>query len=286
MNQDREARDIFEADYGCVLVSQDYSQIESRIWDIIVYFLTKNEFYLERALSKPWERDTHRETAEIIHPFVDLDSLDEKEFKKVRYLGKKTRHALPRGLGYETLQEQLLKDGHVHTFEETKGFLRYLFNAEPEHEVYFQWIEKQICEKRILKNSWGRCLDFPWDRTQGDGCSDTFRRGYSQPMQSEARDILSQHGLIPFYRWRKANPGRAWLNVDCHDELAYSVKPEYAYETAWWLQQQMERPHTLYGVEFSCPVGLTVGTNWEGFREFKQFPSRDEFESVLSQLEV
>ena len=284
-NVDREARDVYLADPGCLALSIDYSQIESRIVDLWLYWLTGKEGYLERAMSKPWERDNHHETAQLVHPHLDLKCLketDEKEYKKVRYLGKKARHALPRGLGAETLQGELLKDGHVFDITETKQFLTNLMKAEPEHLNYFQYIENEIKRTRCLTNSWGRELKFPWDRVEGEGAHLTFQRGYSFHPQSEAWDLLLIQGIRPFDEYLKQYPERARVNAYIHDEIFFSAEPETAYETACFLRERMEAPHEILGVDFSCWVSLTVGSTWEGDKEFKRWPSREEFEAEVA----
>jgi DNA polymerase I-like protein with 3'-5' exonuclease and polymerase domains len=293
-NVDRAARDVYLADPGCYAISIDYSQIESRIADLWLYHLSGNDFYLDRALSKPWERDQHHETAVIVQPHLDLDELKQrkdeddkeakKEYDKARYLGKKARHALPRGLGAETLQGELLKDGHAFDVSETKTLIDNLMKAEPEHRQYFEYIEETVKQERKLVNSWGRELKFPWDRVDGDGAHVTYQRGYSFHPQSECWDLLLQHGILPFADYLTVNPGRAKVNAYIHDEIFFSAERETAYETATWLRNEMERAHTIVGVEFSCYVSLTVGLTWEGEKEFKEWPSREEFEEVVRGL--
>lgn len=283
-NVDRAARDMYLADEGCIAISVDYSQIEARIVDVLLYRSTRKSFYLERALSKPWERDTHTETAQIVFPNMDFSALTPETFYDVRFLGKKTRHALPRGLGPETMQEELLKDGYVRDVTECKQYIMNLMHAEPEHLDYFRSVEREMCETRELVNSFGRRLKFQWDRLTGSEASQAFRRGYSFRPQSDCRDLLSHHGLIPFYHYRMARHPDVRTNADVHDEILFSAPKAKAYEVTMWLVNRMEQPHNLYGVEFMCPTSITVGSNWKGAKEWKQTPSKEEFMEVINAL--
>ena len=279
-NVDREARDMFLPDDGMVLIEVDGSQVEARVDYALIYHLTGEKAIYEKAMMRPDEYDQHTENASFI-----FNTPTDRVTKDQRYLGKKCVHGAFRDMQGVKLAGELLKDGYVMTGAECQGYIEAFKRRVPGIDDLFRWVRRRMIEHRYLENSWGRRLYFTYDRF-GDEC---YRRGYSFDPQSECADWMNQFGLVPFFWYTQEESRRegvsvATINVHAHDALVFSARPQYAYAATKFLVDSLEQARQFYGMSLSIPCEIKVGTSWKGQHEFKRLPSRDEFDSAVSQL--
>lgn len=257
----------------------DLSQVESRI----LYMLTGDPRMVELARIKPWEADMHTYNAALIFgtPETELqrclalpkDDPAHKLAKEKRYLGKRTTHGAQRDMYGKRLSSNLLNEGYVYTEEQCDKLLDSYHNRFPAiRHNYFKEIRRLVMRERSLTSTWGRTLDFRYDRLEDD----LFREAYSFLPQAENADLMNQWGLIPFWKWMKERVGRP-PNVQVHDSLLASLPPELCYDAAVFLRDRLERPRRYAGELLSVPCEFTLGTTWAGDIDFKQLPDRDTF---------
>lgn len=272
-NQDREIRNIYVPDKGCVFLQGDMSQVESRIVNI----LTGDKRLIEQARMMPWEYDMHTDNA------MQMFKAKREDITYImRYLGKKTIHGAQRGLRGLKLSEELLKDGYVYTSDECDRMVDAYLNANPAILDWQRSVRITILRDRCLSNSWGRLLEFKYER-MGE---DVYRRGYSFVPQAECADAMNQMGLIPLRIFLKARGFRTKINAHGHDSLLMSCPPDEAYEVAMFMKTSIERPRVIAGHKLSIPCTFALGKTWKMDVEFKRMPSEEEFTMKAHELAV
>jgi DNA polymerase I-like protein with 3'-5' exonuclease and polymerase domains len=199
-----------------------------------------------------------------------------------------TSHGAQRDMHGHRLSDNILKEiNTLYTPERCEGLLTRYHNKYPAiREVYFKDIRKLILRDKMLINTWGRRLDFRFDSVDDE----IFRQAYSFLPQSEAADILNEHGLMPLAFYLDSLYGRP-PNVQVHDSLLCSVRPDDAYDVAQFMQANLEEPVLIANVRFKPQVEFKMGINWgaddklgEGC-EFKELPSRKMFTAIAWELE-
>lgn len=265
-NIDREARAMFVADHGHVLLEVDGSQVESKI----CYALTGEPELIRRAKLPPWEYDDHTMNAKIIFNRADID-------KDQRYLAKRAVHASQRGMMGDKLSDLLLKDGYTREPGECQLMIDRYLDSAPNDAIrnWFRKVRMAIMRNRMLANSWGRVIDFRYDRLDDE----LYRRGYSFMLQSECADWLNQWGLVPLWNCISVvNDVR--IAAQIHDALLISVVPEKAFAVYQLLQAALEQPRRYGTVELTIPAIPKLGRNWSEMVEFKKPPTEKEFTEV------
>lgn len=279
-NIDREARDMFLADEGCLGVEVDLSQAEARIDYLLASMVSGNKVLLEKARLRPDEYDQHSENTTLIFNLREHE-VSKEEWAKLRYLGKKTVHGSWRDLHGQKMADELSKDGYVRTGDECQALLDIYGALVPERAVFFRWVRERIIRDRYLENTWGYRLSFKYDRLNDD----TYRRGYSFDPQSEIALLMNHLGLVPLWErlagggWRE---GR--INLQGHDALFLSLQPGSAYDVVHFLVTNLEQPRSYYGLELSIPCTIKIGMRWKGEHEWKRLPPRAEFETVMCRV--
>lgn len=267
-NIDREARGIYLPDPGQIFMEFDLSQVESRI----VYVLSGDEKLKAEANLKPWEGDQHKENAALLFA-IDITEVT----KEQRQIGKITSHGAQRAMTGMKLQEVLLKGGYNYTAERCNQLVARYYETHPGVLAYFQRIRWEVINNRKLVNSWGRVLEWPFERLDDS----LFRKAYSFRPQSDAADFLNQRGLIPAYRWLKDNGMKSRLALTVHDSLLFSVEPDEAWDLLQFVTASLAAPLILDGFPLTIPVELAMGVNWSKGVEFKKLPTREEFAEKL-----
>jgi uracil-DNA glycosylase family 4 len=260
-NRDRELRDIFVPDEGCVFLKMDMSQIESRI----LFMLSRDPKLIEIARAAPWDLDVHTRNAAIIFKVSEKDVTKEQ-----RMLGKTTSYLVQRGGAAKKLQETLLLQGVVRSVEECGRFIRNYKNAYPGLDDYFRDVRQVMMRQRALVSTWGDVVTFPYARLDDD----VYGFGYSWAPQIEAGGIVNNFGVLPY-----GNDPAPYtkMHLQVHDELLWSVSPAIAYDFARWMQEKVERPRVYYGEAMTVPVTFALGTSWACEKEWKRLPKREEF---------
>lgn len=303
-NQDRDprVRSSFIPDYpDHVFLELDCSQAESRI----VYVLSGDDDLYQLARMNPDAFDTHSYNAHLIfggspvptatHTKRVVDTnlttvLGYVSYEQ-RYFGKRVEHGAQRGMGGETMADNLLKEDVIRTPEECARMLELYHRAKPGIERYFEWVRRQLLREKALTNSWG----FRWDVRYEQMNQDLYRRAYSFLPQSEVAFLLNVWGVATVGEFIAAwyTPREARLVMQVHDSILVSclADPDVIVSIAWCAFEHMTQPRAYLSRvgprELSMPVECKVGPNW-GFPEsasgeWKRLPTRDEVAAVLNQ---
>jgi len=268
-NVDREIRDTFVPDPGCVFVKVDLSQVEDRI----VKMWTRSPRLVELANRHPVDYDCHRHNAAIIFGKSEGDVTGDE-----RYLAKRGVHAAERGMAGKKLSEELLKDFDLVIAPATcQSYIdKFLSEFHEIPEVYFKEIRETMMQEKKLVSNWGREWHCTYDRFDDD----LWRRGYSFNPQADAADWLNQWGFKPLHRLLQGMQSR--VNLQVHDELIVSCPPEEAYTVAWFLVKSLEQPRYYFGNQLVVPACVTVAKTWgDGEHEFKRLPKKAKFDEVV-----
>lgn len=264
-----------------IFLEADLSQAESRV----VFMLTQDPELRRLAKLPSWEYDAHSENAKEILGAKETDP----DWKLKRHVGKITSHGAQRDMRGPMLSGNILKELDILISpEKCDSYIAAYHAKKPAIKgVYFRDIRKLVMRDKMLVNSWGRSIDFRYDRIDDE----LFRQAYSFLPQSEVADLLNQRGLLPVWMYVRSRFGYP-PNVQVHDSLLISVRPEDAYDLAVFIQQSLEKPLLLGGERLIIPVEFKLGLNWgaseklkEGV-EFKRLPSRDVFTGVAYELEA
>ena len=272
-NIPRVLRDVFIPEPGHVFLNVDLSQAESRV----VYLLSQDPRLIELAQRKPWDWDMHTDNASKIFGIPESAITYEQ-----RYLGKKAVHAAQRGMRGTKLSEELLKEGVLKTPQACDAILDAYLAAHPGVVHWFASVRQKVLRDRALTNSWGRRIDFRYERFDDD----LYRRAYSFVPQSEIADLLNQWGFLPLHRFLQESTMAARICVQVHDSLLISTPPEEAWTVWRFLKAHLEAPraYEVGGPVLEMPAEVTLGRTWKGDHAFKQPPTEDEFRAALQQL--
>lgn len=270
-NVDREVRRIFKPDEGCLLVSADLSQAE---WRVFAMYSNDPEL-MELARLSPLEFDVHVYNASLIFRKQESAVTSDE-----RYLAKRGAHAADYGLRGGHLSEILLKDtGEAFTTKYCQDVIDAYLDSTPGPREYQKWVRNKIRNERELVNTWGRKLPF-----FGPAVSDDqYRQGYAFLPQSDVVDLLNQWGFIPmFHHLHKGIDGA--VNLQVHDDVTWSARPDSVWSTIKFLHEQLERPRKYRGNELTIPVSFKIQTAWGVGHEFKIMPTKDEVGDVVRKL--
>ena len=276
-----DARKMYLADPGCILVGTDANAIESRICMVYTYAITGDEQILWEARVSPMEYDMHIGTAAY------LLEKDPKEITKTeRYFGKQTNHAAQRDERGKTMSEHIYDDLDITVSPQQCDEWLEKYKEKYKLSEYFGYVQKQLLTKRMLTNSWGRQISFEYDLRFGSGKdtnSNAYRAAYSWLLCSDAGDFFKIYGWKAAYDWLKET-GRGRVNNFVYDDVVSSVKPEYAYDYVSHVVQSLETTHKYMGVDLSIPSSVTIGLDWGGYHEWKRLPPRAEFEAKMEEM--
>lgn len=269
-NIDRALRRFFVPKKKHVFLEFDLSQAEWRV----VGMLTGDTELMQLANTPPWSFDVHTYNAAII-----FEKAVEEVTRVERGMGKRFVHAVDYGMEADTASEQLLKDGFVVPPKRCQEYISRYLERYPAIPLWQRDIRAELLRNRRLENSWGRIFDVSFERLN----EDTYRRGYSFKPQSEVVDWLNQYGLVPLYEWRKD-----WrdfeINAHVHDALLVSVDRDEAWEVAQFVVKSLQTTREIGAGSLSMFVEIKMGRSWKGDVEWKQLPSRGEFEQKLKEL--
>lgn len=272
-NIDRELREMFVADPGCVLLEADLSQAENRI----VNMLTGDGELQKLANTPPWEWDAHTFNASVIFK-KPIDQVTKQE----RFLGKKAIHASNYGMMGKRLSEALINDGFTLAPVECQKMIDAYVHKFPAIAKWQMETRASILRERVLTNSWGRTMTFEHDRLD----EEAYRRGYAFVPQSEVIDWLNQYGFLPL--WERLERGELGeltkINLHVHDALVVSCKPIDVWDVAAFLDRSLGRSRDIQGSTLRMYVEFKLGKTWKGGHEWKRLPGRDEMTDVALAL--
>lgn len=270
-NIDREVRDVFLPDPGCVFVEVDLSQAESRV----VYVQTGDPALIEIARRPASVYDVHKDNATLIFKAA-LEAVTAEQ----RYLAKRAVHASHYGLHGQRLSDELLKDGVVETPEACQAMIDAYMAARPAIPEWQRSVRAAIMRDRVLTNSWGRRLAFTYERLDDE----TYRQAYAFGPSSEVADLLNQWGLVPIDAAIRERGWRSKINMQNHDALLLSCPPAEVWDVWETLRASLERPRVYGGVELTIPCDLKLGRTWALGVEWKAAPTRDVVEAAVAKL--
>lgn len=286
-NIDHDAEFAFKPNKGCIFLRCDLSQAEDRV----VKVLTGAPHLIAQARLMPWEADVHTAFAAKLFSIIEGREVRPSEITGVqRQLGKRGRHAKNYGMGPKKLAEICLNEKVPISLEMAMKILAAIDELVPEVRACYQKAVMQtVLKYRELRNSWGRCWDFRYDRVDRNG--DLERAAYAMIPQSEVGEIMNQWGFRAMDAYLVGR--KSQINFQRHDELVISVTPEEAWDVATTLQASLERPRIYTvgpdypGVELMIPCewmfGSTASKDKKYTREFKRFwPDKSAFERDLS----
>lgn len=276
-NIDREIRSMFLPDPGCVFIQVDLSTAEDRI----VKVLTGAKRLIEQARAAPWEFDAHADTARAVLERMSDEALTELE----RYVaGKKTNHATNYDMHGATMSDGLLKEGFVYTADECQDMIDRRHEHTPElADRFHRGIREVLMAEGVITNPFG------WEATL-DGRnmnSDAYREMYAFIPQSTVGMITNKWGVLPLDQQIQSGTYYAKINIQGHDSLLVSVRPDCAWDLARFVRRSLERPlsYSLNGgrpVELTIPCELELGSTWKCEYKWKQWPSLQEFNDALA----
>jgi DNA polymerase len=279
-NVHRSLRHPFKPDEGCVLTEVDLSQAEARV----VYCLTGDRHLIELAHTRPGTFDCHSYMASEVFGFGPWDVTQpegQKQKSDDRYLSKGIVHGTHYDLHGNKGSEICLKDGYdisPKRFEALQGTYK---RFAPGINRWQQRTRMEGLTQRKLQNSWGRVIEFPYDKP-GD---DWYRRLYAWRPQSDIAAHLNR-GWVRFEQWLQDEglAGTVRVNGQLHDALLFSSPLEVAYEAMCALVTILEEPHEYYGEMLTIPAEMKVGMAWGEGIAWKALPEREEFMWKMQEL--
>lgn len=277
-NIDRALRTPFIADPGCVLVEVDLSQAESRD----VYCLTRNPHLIEMAHLRPSQFDVHTYMAGQVLGFGpwDANTTEGKAQKsKDRYLAKRVVHATHYDMHETKGSEVCLKDGYDISPKKFGQLQRRYKDFADGLEDWQMRTRMEGLRERQLANAWERTIMFPYDKPG----EDWYRRLYAWRPQSDIARHLN-YAWICLDRWLEETGYVSQINLQLHDALILSCPPEESYDVMNALVTFCEEPHMYYGELLSVPAEIKLGLAWGTGKEFKEKPTREEWDVCLSNL--
>lgn len=277
-NIDREIRNVYVPDQGCLFIEADLSQAESRV----VNMLTGHPELMRLARLRPTEFDDHRRTASII-----FAKTQESISKQERYFGKKTRHASNYGMRGQKMSDELLKEGMTLDPDECDAWIDRLLARDRPILDWQRATRALIMRDHKLTDSWGGVWDVKYERLNDD----LYRRAYARIPQGEVARLLNQWGLIPLDRQITKYKMASRINAQAHDSLLISTPSANAgYFIMTFLRNMLERPRNYWSPvtketnALTIPVEFKLGSTWACEIEFKSFPTFKEFTKAWDSL--
>lgn len=255
----RRIRRAFIAETQRKLVSCDYSQIELRIIAMIA-----DDKIMKDIFNKGF--DIHSATAAEVNE-VPID--------KVTPEMRRSAKALNFGVIYGM---------SVYGFSQSAGIDRdkakkFIDNYMKRFSAVARYIEESKAsarEKGYAETLWGRRRYLPELRSSNAIVKNAAERmAINMPIQGTAADII-KIAMIKLDKWiedyNKKNEDAAWMLLQVHDELVFSIKNENVDDACMNIKRIMENGHLeLDGkkIDFPVPieVDVKVGDNWQEMEE-------------------
>lgn len=251
-NIPRQARRMYSVPEGHVLVQADYVQAEAVV---VAYLIGDNR--LKQMFTRAFglvgkERDPfdiHKMTASEMFgiPFGEIN-------KKQRDVGKTIRHSSNYAAGPGVLATRLgIK------MSDAKKLMELYHRANPLLRIWYQRIQAQLRENRILVNLLGRKHKF-LDRW-GDSL---FRSAYSYKPQSTVGDLLNT-AMRNFYNQYGS---QYTIVLQLHDAVYVKCLEGEQSDVTKKLYSHMVIPIEINGEEMKLDVDFKVGKNWAEMDEY------------------
>ncbi len=248
-NIPREARKMYLAKPGWIIIEADYKQAEA----VIVSYLTGNQkmqqmfkdaFGLPASLCKPY--DIHVLKASELYGISSEEVTPEQ-----RNVGKTIRHARNYSAGPLVLANRL-----GISMTDAKKLIALDQRIDPSLELWHLLIQEELKRTRVLTNLVGRKHRF-LDRW-GDSL---FRSAYSYIPQSTVGDLLNI-SLRKVYDVLPTVPFEITILLQLHDALYVTVRKENIGKTIRILRDNMLYPMKYLNQEFTIDVDFTLHSSW------------------------
>jgi len=251
-NIPRIARKMYVVEEDETLIQADYVQAEAVV---VAYLIGDNR--LKQMFQKSYgligkdrdPYDIHKITASEMFgiPFESIDS-------HKRSIGKTIRHSSNYAAGPGVLATRLgIK------MSEAKKLMELYHRANPLLRVWYQRIQAELRENRMLTNLLGRKHRF-LDRW-GDSL---FRSAYSFKPQSTVGDLLNK-AMLNFYT-RYGSVYRIILQL--HDAMYVACKKGSEEECSQKMFDCMRIPLTVNDETFYIDVDFKIGDSWGDMKDF------------------
>lgn len=248
-NIPKEARKMYLAKPGWVIIEADYKQAEA----VIVSHLTGNQkmqqmfedaYGLPKSLCKPY--DIHILKATELYGISPEEVTPEQ-----RNVGKTIRHARNYSAGPTVLANRL-----GISMADAKKLIALDQRIDPSLELWHLLIQEELKRTRVLTNLLGRKHRF-LDRW-GDGL---FRSAYSYIPQSTVGDLLNV-SLRKLYDTIPTIPFEVTILLQLHDAIYVTVKKENTNKAIRLLRDSMVCPMKYLNTEFTVDSDYTLHTSW------------------------
>ena len=228
------------------------------------------------ATAHPADFDIHRWSAAVTFDKSEADvTLEERQD------GKSFMHGFSRGMGAQTLCDQMLKRQGVvitkETAERRLGRLAARLPAIP--EGYFPDVRRQIMRFFSLGTTYGGIWRCNYQRLE----EPLYAKGYSYQPVRETQDLINQNGFLPLMNAirmkRLTLPATCGaervprIHVHGHDSLTMSVHPDDAYMAMAFLERVLGGVVRYYAAgALQVPVTYSLGETWKARYELKRLP--------------
>lgn len=272
-------RDMFkmalDEDDGYVLITADYSAVESRI----LAYAAKDEAFIDSVNST----DVHWANAKKIFKLPE----DAQRYTYTEENGVMHRHDTYYEVNGETIAGDLLRTkskvltfsipygvsafgvmnrGIAETEEEAQGYLDDFANSFPKVQEYLQYQVKHALTKGYTQDLFGRIRWFEIPPGLSDEDLKKRRRGIAREamnmtIQALSASITKLALVLLNERFQENGHGSIVLTV--HDSIISRVKREYVFEAAKYIKEIMEScgPAIIPGI--ITPVDVEPAKRWE-----------------------
>jgi DNA polymerase len=243
-----EARSIYAAPPGQVIIQADYVQAEAVIVAYLTNDITLMKMFNDSFGLTPDERkergyDIHRYTAHTMFG-VKIEDVT----KPQRQVGKTLRHATNYSAGPKVIANQLKCPEEV-----ARKLLLMYKRTNPHLEQWHKQIQNELSASRILTTPLGRKHMF-----LGRWGDELFRSAYSYKPQSTIGDMLNL-SMVEFYEKFCTN----WnLFLQLHDAIYVTAPENDVDDVMRTLRTCMIRPLTINGSLVKVDVDFKVGKYW------------------------
>lgn len=271
----REVRKFFLADDGMLLVDIDLEQAENRVVAHIA-----PEPYMIQCFEEG--RDVHRLTASLIFNKAEEEISDDDGSSEIgggrfseRFWGKKANHGLNYGEGYKNFSI-------INEIPEAEGkeIVEGYFRSYPGVSLYHAWVQRRIESGRTLKNPFGRVRKF-LDRMGHD----LNKQAYAFIPQSTVADKTNRQGLLYIY-YNQERFGEVEVMNQTHDSITFQLPLSMGYgviaELINDICNELEKPLSWKGKEFSIPAGVKAGFNLGELRGLNRDSLQGDIEKLAS----
>ncbi len=239
-----QARKMYVADKGKVLVQADYVQAEAVVVAYLINDTRLKRLFKDRFNAAPEDKekyDVHRTTASMMFGVAEAEVTPE-----LRKIGKTLRHACNYSAGPMVLATRLNCE-----MADAKKFLQSYHNMCPQLQLWYGRVQEELRKTRTLTNLLGRKHRF-----LGRFDDELFRSAYAYNPQSTVGDLLNA-SMVSAYRFYKMD---IWLTL--YDAIYIQCSPTETAEAKETLRSVMLRPLTYNYETFTIDVDFKVGENW------------------------